>query len=86
MLPREKFATLFNSKLLSAVRILAEEEGRQLQVLVEEAHADLIEKRFDVMGECRYFVKSKHGARALNRVKGPKNLIHRFVSAVGRSQ
>jgi hypothetical protein len=45
VLPREKFATLFNSKLLSAVRILAEEEGRQLQVPVEEAHADLIEKR-----------------------------------------
>ena len=42
---REKFATQVNSKILSAVRSLAEKEGRQLQVLVEEALADLIEKR-----------------------------------------
>jgi predicted transcriptional regulator len=42
---REKFATQINPELLSAVRRLAEKEGRQLQVLVEEALADLIEKR-----------------------------------------
>jgi hypothetical protein len=42
---REKFATQVNSEILSAVRSLAEREGRQLQVLVEEALADLIEKR-----------------------------------------
>jgi len=42
---REKFATQVNSEILSAVRSLAEKEGRQLQVLVEEALADLIEKR-----------------------------------------
>lgn len=42
---REKFATQVNSEILSAVRGLAEKEGRQLQVLVEEALADLIEKR-----------------------------------------
>ena len=42
---REKFATQVNSEILSAVRRLADEEGRQLQVLVEEALADLIEKR-----------------------------------------
>jgi hypothetical protein len=42
---REKFATQVNSKILSAVRRLARREGRQLQVLVEEALADLIEKR-----------------------------------------
>ena len=42
---REKFATQVNSEILSAVRRLAGEEGRQLQVLVEEALADLIEKR-----------------------------------------
>jgi len=42
---REKFATQVNSEILSAVRNLAEKEGRQLQVLVEEALADLIEKR-----------------------------------------
>jgi hypothetical protein len=42
---REKFATQVNSKILKAVRTLAEKEGRQLQVLVEEAFADLLEKR-----------------------------------------
>jgi hypothetical protein len=30
--PREKFATQVNSEILSAVRSLAEKEGRQLQV------------------------------------------------------
>jgi len=42
---REKFATQVNSKILSAVRRLADKEGRQIQALVEEAFADLIEKR-----------------------------------------
>ena len=42
---REKFATQVNSEILSAVRSLADAEGRQLQVLVEEAFADLLEKR-----------------------------------------
>jgi len=42
---REKFATQVNSEILSAVRTLAEKEGRQLQALVDEALADLIEKR-----------------------------------------
>jgi hypothetical protein len=42
---REKFATQVNTEILSAVRSLAEKEGRQLQVLVEEALTDLIEKR-----------------------------------------
>ena len=42
---REKFATQVNSEILSAVRTLAETEGRQLQALVDEAFADLIEKR-----------------------------------------
>jgi hypothetical protein len=42
---REKFATQVNSEILSAVRALADLEGRQLQVLVEEAFADLLEKR-----------------------------------------
>jgi len=32
------------SEILSAVRTLAEKEGRQLQALVDEALADLIEK------------------------------------------
>jgi hypothetical protein len=42
---REKFATQVNSDILAAVRSLAEKEGRQLQALVDEAFADLLEKR-----------------------------------------
>jgi hypothetical protein len=42
---REKFATQVSSEILSAVRELAQDEGRQLQALVDEALADLIEKR-----------------------------------------
>lgn len=42
---REKFATQVNSKILAEVRALAQAEGRQLQVLIDEALADLIEKR-----------------------------------------
>jgi hypothetical protein len=42
---REKFATQVRSDILSAVRALADKEGRQLQALVDEAFADLIEKR-----------------------------------------
>lgn len=41
---REKFATQVNPEILKTVRTLAESEGRQLQALVEEALADLIEK------------------------------------------
>lgn len=41
---REKFATQVNPEILAAVRSLAEKEGRQLQALVDEALADLIEK------------------------------------------
>ena len=53
---REKFATQVNSEILSAVRSLAEKEGRQLQVLVEEALADLIEKR-----KKGYAPRARHG-------------------------
>ena len=42
---REKFATQVNSEVLSAVRAIAQKEGRQIQALVDEALADLIEKR-----------------------------------------
>lgn len=42
---REKFATQVDSATLAAVRDLAREEGRQIQALVDEALADLIEKR-----------------------------------------
>jgi hypothetical protein len=42
---REKFATQVNSEILHSVRHLAKKEGRQLQILVDEAFTDLIEKR-----------------------------------------
>ena len=42
---REKFATQVDSEILATVRNLAQSEGRQLQALVDEALADLIEKR-----------------------------------------
>jgi hypothetical protein len=42
---REKFATQVNAEILTQVRLLAQSEGRQLQALVDEALADLIEKR-----------------------------------------
>lgn len=42
---REKFATQVNAKVLASLRALAASEGRQLQALVEEALADLLEKR-----------------------------------------
>ena len=41
---REKFATQINAATLAEVRRLAESEGRQLQSLMDEALADLIEK------------------------------------------
>ncbi len=42
---REKFATQVDPEVLSAVRDLARQEGRQIQALVDEALADLLEKR-----------------------------------------
>ena len=42
---REKFATQVNSEILAAVRMIAQDEGRQIQVLIDEALTDLIEKR-----------------------------------------
>lgn len=42
---REKFATQVNADILAAVRDIAQSEGRQIQALVDEALADLIEKR-----------------------------------------
>jgi predicted Ser/Thr protein kinase len=42
---RQKFATQVDGELLDKVRAISREEGRQLQALVEEALADLIEKR-----------------------------------------
>ena len=42
---REKFATQVDTEILTSVRTIAKQEGRQLQALVDEAFADLIEKR-----------------------------------------
>ncbi|TNE59411.1 MAG: hypothetical protein EP340_02955 [Alphaproteobacteria bacterium] len=42
---REKFATQIDAALLKEVRSLAKEEGRQIQALMDEALADLLEKR-----------------------------------------
>lgn len=42
---REKFATQVNSEILATIRNIAAQEGRQIQALVDEALADLIEKR-----------------------------------------
>ena len=42
---REKFATQVNAEILTQVRLLAQSEGRQIQALVDEALADLLEKR-----------------------------------------
>lgn len=42
---REKFATQVDADILVTIRCIAQSEGRQLQALVDEALADLIEKR-----------------------------------------
>jgi hypothetical protein len=42
---REKFATQVDRDLLAALRGLARAEGRQVQALVDEAFASLIEQR-----------------------------------------
>jgi hypothetical protein len=42
---REKFATQVDAEILRSVRDLARSEGRQIQALIDEALADLIEKR-----------------------------------------
>lgn len=41
---REKFATQVDAELLGQVRKLAKSEGRQIQALIDEALADLVEK------------------------------------------
>ena len=42
---REKFATQVDGALLADLRGLAQQEGRQIQALIEEAIATLIEQR-----------------------------------------
>ncbi len=43
--PRLKFATQVNADTLASILAIARKEGGQLQTLIEEALADLIEKR-----------------------------------------
>jgi len=47
---RAKFATQVNPDILVQVRMLAEKEGRQLQALVDEALADLLEHSLSQRG------------------------------------
>ena len=56
---REKFATQVDSELLAELRSLARDEGRQIQALVDEALADLIEKR--KLGRPRAHVLAAYG-------------------------
>jgi len=42
---KEKFATQIDSALLTDLRSLAKEEGRQIQAVVEEALTALLEER-----------------------------------------
>jgi hypothetical protein len=61
---REKFATQVEAATLAEVRHLAEAEGRQLQSLIEEALADLLEKH-------RQGRPRDHVMRAYQRSHGP---------------
>jgi hypothetical protein len=56
---REKFATQVDAVLLAELRALARDEGRQIQALVDEALADLIEKR--TLGRPRAHVLAAYG-------------------------
>ena len=56
---REKFATQVDGALLADLRGLAKQEGRQIQALVEEAIAALIEQRRQ--GTVRPHVMSAYG-------------------------
>ena len=64
---REKFATQVNSKILRDVRALADEEGRQLQALVDEALADLIEKHKNAKPRS-HVRKPRRSGRAWRRI------------------
>lgn len=57
---KEKFATQATPEILAALRALAHAEGRQLQALVDEALADLIEKR--MKSKARAHVMSAYSA------------------------
>lgn len=55
---RETLVTQVDAAMLSAIRTLAEQEGRPIQALVEEALADLIPKH--IKGKQRAHVTSAY--------------------------
>ena len=55
---REKFATQIDKDVLADVRMLAKDEGRQLQAIVEEALTALLEERRQ--GKARSHVMSAY--------------------------
>jgi hypothetical protein len=69
---REKFATQVKSEILAKVRAIAHSEGRQLQALVDEALADLIEKRNNTMPRAN--VMTAYGASHEKYAELYKNL------------
>lgn len=56
--PRQKFSTQVNRETLAQLREIAAREGRQIQALVDEALADLVEKR--QQGRARPHVMAAH--------------------------
>ncbi len=55
---REKFATQIDRDVLADIRMLAKDEGRQLQAIVEEALTALLEERRQ--GKARQHVMSAY--------------------------
>jgi hypothetical protein len=62
---KEKFASQADPELLSAVRAIAEAEGRQFQAVLDEALRDLVEKKRN--GKARPHVLSSFEKTAKNR-------------------
>jgi hypothetical protein len=79
---REKFATQVDSEILAAVRTLAQRESRQIQALVEEGLADLVEKykrtkprvhvmaAYQAMRSMRPFTRNSLNERLLDHPRG----------------
>jgi len=70
---REKFATQLDKELLSELRGLAKQEGRQIQALVEEAVSGLIEER-------RTGKPRDHVMRAYQRSHGPFGELYKKLA------
>lgn len=70
---KEKFATQVDTAILDDVRTLAKEEGRQIQALVDEAFADLIEKY-------RHAKPRAHVMEAYNRSLGRYDALYKKLA------